>query len=346
MRGLRSLLLHELAHSKRSLWELLERHQYLLRDILDELNSMYEEGLIKADEEGITLTEKGRTLIDENYLRYRPKLCPTCGGRQIILDDAFKELLEEFREATKRRPLPQPGYFQGYMREYDVVARVALMHYYGDLWRSEVILIGDDDLLSVALSMTGLPRRVLVVDIDERLGSLISEIAGEKGLDIEFMRYDVAEPLPEDLIGAFDLFSTEPLETWLGLRAFILRGAACLRENGVGYFGLTRAEASLGKWRQIQALITRMNFVITDIISGFSHYPMRFEDVSYEVFVKRLHFPVGENPGIDWYRSTLFRIEALGRPRLVVDPRRRLRLSYIDRKEDITHPALYGGQGQ
>ncbi|RLI05577.1 hypothetical protein DRO24_05775, partial [Candidatus Bathyarchaeota archaeon] len=89
MRGLRSLLLHELAHSKRSLWELLERHQYLLRDILDELNSMYEEGLIKADEEGITLTEKGRTLVDENYLRYRPRLCDACGGRLIILDDAF-----------------------------------------------------------------------------------------------------------------------------------------------------------------------------------------------------------------------------------------------------------------
>lgn len=345
MRGLRNLLLHELAHSKRSLWELLERHQYLLRDILDELNSMYEEGLIKADEEGITLTEKGRTLVDENYLRYRPRLCDACGGRHIILDDAFKELLEEFKEVTRKRPHPQPGYFQGYMREYDVVARVALMHYYGDLWRSEVVLIGDDDLLSVALSMSGLPKRVLVLDIDERLGDLISEIADERGLDIEFMRYDVAEPLPEDLIGAFDLFSSEPLETWLGLRAFILRGAACLGEGGVGYFGLTRAEASLEKWRRIEALVTRMNFAITDVVAGFSYYSTRFEDVSYEVFVKRLRFPVRENPGIDWYKSALFRIEALGRPKLVVDPRRRLRLTYIDEEEDITHPALYGGEG-
>lgn len=346
MRRLRSLLLHELAPSRRSLWELLGRHQYLLRDILEELNSMYEEGVITADAEGLTLTEKGRPLIDQNYLRYRPKLCPKCGGRQIILDDAFKDLLEEFREAIKGRPPPKPGYFQGYMHEYDVIVRVALMHYYGDLWRSDVVIIGDDDLLSIALAMSGLPKRILVLDIDESLGELISEIAGERGLDIEFMRYDVAEPLPEDLISSFDLFSTEPLEAWLGLRAFILRGVACLRENGVGYFGLTRAEASLEKWRRIEALITRMNLAITDVIPGFSHYQMRFSDVDYEGFVKRLRFPVGENPGVDWYRSTLFRIEALGRPRLIVDPRRRLRLTYIDEEEDITHPSLYGDEGQ
>jgi hypothetical protein len=344
MRELRSILLQELAPSKRSLWELLERCQLLLRDVLEELNSMVEEGLVAADEEGLYLTEKGRALIDEAYLEFRPRLCEACGGRRLLLDDALRELLEEFREVTKRRPPPQPGYFQGYMREYDVVARVAMMHFYGDLWRKEMILVGDDDLLSIALSMTGLPKRVLVVDIDERLGSLLSEIAGERGLDIEFRRYDVAEPLHDDLIEAFDVFSTEPLETWLGLRAFILRGVGCLRENGVGYFGLTRAEASLEKWRRIEALVTKMNFAITDVIAGFSHYPTRFEEVDYEVFVKRLRFPVGENPGIDWYRSTLFRIKALGKPRLVIDPRRRLRLSYIDREEDITHPALYEGQ--
>lgn len=344
MRGLRSILLHELAPSKRSLWELLGRCQLLLRDILEELDSMVEEGLVAADEEGLYLTERGRELVDEACLRYRPELCRSCGGRRILLDDAFKELLEEFREVTERRPPPQLGYFQGYMREYDIVARVALIHYYGDLWRREIILIGDDDLLSVALSMTGLPKRVLVVDIDERLGSLLGEIASERGLDIEFLRYDVAEPLPEDLIEAFDVFSTEPLETWLGLRAFILRGVGCLRENGVGYFGLTRAEASLGKWRRVEALITRMNLAITDVIAGFSYYPTRFEEVDYEIFVKRLRFPVGENPGVDWYRSTLFRVKALGRPRRIVNPRRRLRLSYIDREEDITHPGLYKGQ--
>ncbi|KYH39422.1 MAG: hypothetical protein AYL28_000200 [Candidatus Bathyarchaeota archaeon B23] len=343
MNALRRILLHELAVSKHSLWELLGRCQFLLRDLLEELNSLVEEGLVAADEGGLWLTERGRALVDEAYLRYRPRLCEACGGRRIILDDAFQELLQEFKEATRRRPLPQPGYFQGYMREHDVVARVALMHYYGDLWGREVILIGDDDLLSVALSMTGLPKRVVVVDIDERLGLLLSEIAGERGLDIEFRRYDVAEPLPDDLIGAFDVFSTEPLETWLGLRAFILRGVGCLREGGVGYFGLTRAEASLEKWRRVEALVTRMNFAVTDVIAGFSYYPTKFEEVDYEAFVRRLRFPVGENPGVDWYRSTLFRIEAVGRPRLVVDPGKRLRLTYIDEEEDITHPALYEG---
>ena len=84
-----------------------------------------------------------------------------------------------------------------------------------------------------------------------------------------------------------------------------------------------------------------MNCAITDIIRDFSAYPMDYETVNYELFVKRLTFPVEKNPGIDWYKSTLFRIKALGKPKLVVDPHKRLKISYVDKDEDVTYPATY-----
>jgi len=341
MRGLRELILRELAYSKKNLWSLLDRCQFLLRDVLDELNRLYDEGLIGVDEDGLYLTEKGRSLISPESLRLKAGLCEACKGRRITLDGEFKDLLREFKSIVKGRPRPVLDYFQGYMREYDVVARVALMNYYGDLSGREIILIGDDDLLSVALSLTELPSRILVLDIDERLGGFLEKINRDYGFQIEFKRHNVADPLPEDIIGSFDVFSSEPLETWSGLRAFIVRGVSCLREDGVGYFGLTRVEASLKKWRKVERLITEMNCAITDIIRDFSAYPMDYETVNYELFVKRLTFPVEKNPGIDWYKSTLFRIKALGKPKLIVDPHKRLKISYVDKDEDVTYPATY-----
>ncbi|MBC7130770.1 bis-aminopropyl spermidine synthase family protein, partial [Candidatus Bathyarchaeota archaeon] len=172
-------------------------------------------------------------------------------------------------------------------------------------------------------------------------GEFLEKINQDYGFSIEFMQYNVAEPLPDELRGKFDVFSSEPLETLSGLRAFIGRGTACLKEYGSGYFGLTHYEASLKKWLAIQKLLSRMNCAITDIIQGFSAYPMNYGDVSYETFVSHLGFDAGENPGVNWYKSALFRFEVLGKPKLVIDPDKRIPVKSIDMKEDITHPTLY-----
>jgi predicted methyltransferase len=84
-----------------------------------------------------------------------------------------------------------------------------------------------------------------------------------------------------------------------------------------------------------------MKCVITDIIRDFSLYPMNYGSINYEKFVTRLKFPVKRNPGIKWYKSTLFRFEALGKPKPVIAAEDRIRIKYVDWKEDITYPMLY-----
>ncbi|MEM3601158.1 MAG: bis-aminopropyl spermidine synthase family protein [Candidatus Bathyarchaeia archaeon] len=253
----------------------------------------------------------------------------------------FKEVLTEFKRIVEKRPRPTLDFFQGHMLEQDVIARIALMHHYGDLHQKDIVLIGDDDFLSIALALTRLPSSIVVLDIDTRIGEFIKRVNLEYDFSIEFRRYNVADPLPADFHGKFDVFSSEPLETLSGLKAFICRGASCLKMNGVGYFGLTLYEASLKKWLAVQKLLTRMNCVITDIIQGFSVYPMDYGTVNYEKFISSLGFTVGENPGINWYKSALFRFEALGKVRLPVGLDKKLRVKFIDQNEDLTHPFLH-----
>lgn len=298
-------------------------------------------GFLAADENGFYLTERGKSEVNPKSLDFGVELCPTCLGKRFIPEGKFKEILEEFRRITAKRPSPTLEFFQGYMLEQDAVSRIALMHSYGDLNGKSIVLIGDDDLLSIALAMTGLASRITVLDIDERLGNFIKNVNKDYGFNIEYVNYNVADPLPKDLRSMFDVFSSEPLETLSGLRAFITRGAACLKENGVGYFGLTLYEASLKKWLAVQKLLAKMNCVITDIIQGFSAYPMDYDTANYEMFVHSLGFAVDKNPGINWYKSALFRFEALGKAKLSLNPDKKLRIRFIDPYEYLTHPIIH-----
>lgn len=340
MGRLEARILRELAVSRRTLWELLDRINCPLRDFVAVLKRLKRAGLIASNENGFYITAKGKAEINPRSLDFEEKICPSCFGKRIIPETKFIEVLEEFKKIVEKRPSPSLDFFQGYMLERDVVARAALMHYYGDLDGKEIVLIGDDDLLSVALALTGLPSRITVLDIDKRLGDFLQTVNKDYGFNIEFAQYDVAEPLPKELRGRFDVFSSEPLETVSGLKAFIMRGAACLRENGVGYFGLTHYEASLKKWLAVQKLLASMNCVITDIIQGFSVYPMDYGTVNYEKFAYDLGFEVGKNPGINWYKSALFRFEALGVAKLPAKANKKLRIRFVDFSEDLTHPKL------
>ncbi|MEM2419671.1 MAG: bis-aminopropyl spermidine synthase family protein [Candidatus Bathyarchaeia archaeon] len=341
MEKVETKILYELASSKKTFWELLDKVNAPLKDFVAALKRLNENALIVADEAGFSLTDMGRGQIKSESLSFEAKLCPLCRGKRIIPEAKFKEVLDEFKRITQKRPSPTVNFFQGYMLESDVVARATLMHYYGDLAGKNLVLIGDDDLLSVALALTRLPSRITVLDIDKRLGEFIGSVNKEYGFNIEYIEYNVADPLPRELLGKFDVFSSEPLETLSGLRAFLTRGMACLKENGVGYFGLTLYEASLKKWLAVQKLLSRMDCVVTDIIQGFSIYPMDYGTANYEEFAYNLGFKVCRNPGVNWYKSALFRFEVLGKAKLPIGANKKLRIQFVDKEEDLTHPTLY-----
>ncbi|MEM3421306.1 MAG: bis-aminopropyl spermidine synthase family protein [Candidatus Hadarchaeum sp.] len=338
MKKVEEYVLCQLTSGVDSFWGLCERSPFPLSEIIRTIDSLKRNGYISINGAGIKPNKKGIKAIDCGSGVRAGEICHCCDGKGVVVGEKFQKIIADFREIVKDRPVPSLKFFQGYMREEDVIVRAALMHRHGDLRSREIVLMGDDDLLSVALSLTKMPARICVLDADERLEEFLKAVNREHGFEIEFIKYNVEDPLPKKMIGAFDVFSSEPLESISGLKAFVVRGVSCLKENGVGYFGLTTLEASRSKWLQIEKLLGKMNCVITDIIRDFSRYPMKYDAVDYEIFAKELPFPVGPNPGIDWYRSTLFRFEVVSRPRPCISPYQRFRIKSVDEEEDLTHP--------
>lgn len=241
--------------------------------------------------------------------------CARCGGRGVEMSP-LRELATAFHRLVANRPEAWQEFDQGYVTEESTIARIAAMWARGDLAGKNLLVLGDDDLVSVAAALTGLPRRVAVLDLDPRITSFVAEIATRGGLAIETYRHDLREPLPAELRTRFDTFFCDPTESLRGFLAFAGRGLSALRGPGcAGYLGLTHAEASLAKWRAIQQEILAWGAVLTDLRDGFHSY-VNWPYV--ETMRAWAHLPVRRIPGRfePWYRSALVRIELVTEARV------------------------------
>lgn len=281
--------------------------------VVEIVRALHSDGYVVFRNGRIELTEKGRQLLKEANYEAVIKTCRHCKGRVVEVSEILpKDVIDEFLKIQKGRPEPIQDFDQGYVAPEVTLARIAYMHYKGDLKGKDLILIGDDDLVSIAAGLTGWPRRIAVIDIDERLTKFISRVSEEYGLNIEILTMDLREPLPDNVRGKFDVFQTDPLETLPGLRLFIGRGIATLRgPRCAGYFHLTLIDASLDKWREVQRIIlNEFNVVITDIIPDFSEY-MDWGYFEQMHGWKKLPNELRVKPRYGWYTSTMFRIETL-----------------------------------
>lgn len=273
--------------------------------------------LLASDTGVLRLTSVGTTVCRERALQARQRYrCRSCSGRGVSLS-RMKRLLERFEVLAAGRPDPLPEFDQAYVTPDTTLARVALMADRGDLAGKDLVVLGDDDLMGLAAALTGLPRSVVVVEIDTRLTEFMKEAAQSEGLALEVVAHDLSEPLPPAMAGSFDTFFTDPPDAQGGMRLFVARAIEALRGPGTsGYFGLTVIESSLYRWRELQEYLVRSSrVVITDIISDFSTY------VNWDYLGGTLKSDMQgllRPPEDPWYRSALYRIEALpgSRPHL------------------------------
>lgn len=83
---------------------------------------------------------------------------------------------------AKERPEAIQDFDQGYVTPESTLARVALAWNWGDLEGKEVLVLGDDDLTGLAAALTGLPKRVVVLDADPRIVRFLERAAKAEGL--------------------------------------------------------------------------------------------------------------------------------------------------------------------
>jgi len=291
-------------------WEIVDLSEEPLPLVAHTIDVLRKKDYIRI-EEGISLTEKGRKLAEDLGVSPIKKLyCRRCLGRGLDLDE-FGKILREFRKVTRDRPLPKQEFDQAFVTDETIIARLAFMVSRNDVDNKEILVIGDDDLTSVALMLYGSPKRIAVVDIDKRLTGFIERVSRDVGYDrIEVLTLDIRNDLPNDLEKSFDTFITDPPETEYAIRAFVGRGISSLKRPGcAGYLGLTRRESSIDKWMRIERLlVNEFGVAITDIVRDFNEYV----NWGYEEKTRAWRLtPIKRKPTYNWYKSYMLRIVTL-----------------------------------
>jgi len=311
-------LLDTLSHQPGvSVWRLMRYQHDTLPEYSATLDSLKAQSLITVDKDGkVTLTDDGKKVVTDqigNHEKFDCR-CTGCEGRGYTISPFSKDVLDKFKEIIKKRPPPNEDYDQTAMSDEDAVIRVGFFHEFGDLLNKELLMIGDFDCLCIAAALSGLPKRIVVFEIDTRLIEFINTVAKENNLPLEAHTWDVRQPLPEEYRGKFDLFSCDPVETVEGIKLYMSRGTQGLRGVGsVGYIGLTTLEAGKKKWYTIQKILSDMGFVLTDCRRNFNGYPDPGYEETYDIYEK-----LGSTPDCIWYWAAILRAEVVEGPTPIV----------------------------
>ncbi len=296
-------------------WQVAGHANVPFADLLDILQKLRERELVEFDKSDLRLTEQGEAFARElRVARTRDVTCPRCAGSGFEFEQ-FHDAYHQFLPLLKMRPPAEATYDQGALTAESVFRRMALMYARGDVADQKILLLGDDDLLSLVLALTGLPREIVVVEIDPRLCKFIEQVAREKHLNLRVIQHDARERLPAELRAHFDTFVTDPSETIQGLLLFVEKGLAMLAPGGgrAGYFGVTLIEASMLKWNLWERhLLQNHALVFTHISEPFSVYGTGMEANTGGMSRIGLDFPpLALPPRAPWYRSSFFRVETL-----------------------------------
>ena len=292
---------------KNNPWEIIDYSDFPVPAVFQTIELFKAEGLVDITKKGIDLTNKGREKASILH-PVEDLSCKHCEGRGIDIKK-YSKIREKFIKIQRKRPKASHAYDQGYVTPNSTFARFLIGYERGDIYGKDILIIGDDDLISIVIGLSRLAKSITVVEIDERLTKFINTIAESEGMQINVQNFDLRKPLPREHIKKYDTFYTDPPETLKAADAFIGRGIGALKSPGsAGYFGFTRREASLNKWYDIQKLLLSYKVVFTDIVHNFNEYV----NWGYEEETRAWDLsPVKIKPRKNWYKSSLYRLVTL-----------------------------------
>ena len=129
--------------------------------------------------------------------------CAACAGHGIIIPESLQNEVERLAEIVKRAPSVNVTLDQAPCSPDTAIRRALLMLQNGALEGKRVLLLGDDDSVSIAIGLVGralrqsdLTKGVTVVDADERRLSFLREAAAREQLALETVHHDLRHPLP------------------------------------------------------------------------------------------------------------------------------------------------------
>jgi N4-bis(aminopropyl)spermidine synthase len=151
-----------------------------------------------------------------------------------------------------------------------------------------VAFMGDSDCTSLLLGLLSLlgmplPSRMLLLDFDARLLKFATDLAESHGFGhiLETRLYNVFDRLPNDLIGQFDWFYTNPPYGSHNLgdsaRLFITRGCELVRPDGQGCIILPhdrQREWTRNAMLETQHFLTQHGWAVNDKVRELHTYKL------------------------------------------------------------------------
>jgi N4-bis(aminopropyl)spermidine synthase len=198
--------------------------------------------------------------------------CPTCGGRGLALSPPTARLRRGLAAVSEMAPPPLVELDQCHCTPKTKLRRVLAMHAADAINGRRILLLGDDDLISIALlrfirQFGGTIEELMVADIDGRLLEFVASELADAPFPFACVEWDLREPRP----GRFDTVMTDPPYTAAGARLFLTRAVECLAGPGSQIFfsfGSRRPGAQV----DLQRAVLEAGLEIRSLTRDFNDY--------------------------------------------------------------------------
>jgi hypothetical protein len=179
---------------------------------------------------------------------------------------------------ARMAPTPRVEIDQVHCTVETKLRRVLAMDDAGALEGRRVLLLGDDDLTSVALALAAehhgigsTMRELVIVDVDPRLLGFVERSLRRAVFRIRYVLHDLRDQLPSWLRGRADTVFTDPPYTSAAAELFLSRAAESAAGDGRDVFlafGPRRPEETL----RVQRAIAAMGFSVQRLVRNFNDY--------------------------------------------------------------------------
>ncbi len=249
----------------------LVRTTGLPKAVLSEFKSSMSEYLKPSRSDEVLLNEKG--LEEITKLDLKPY-------KWSLLSREFEEFEQRIRQIRNKYKLnPKREYDQFFATPKSTIGKARMLLDKGLVEGKNIALIGDDDIVSLALGlMSPNFRKIKVFDIDQRILGIVEKAAKELDIkDISTQLHDIRKPLPNLELNKYDVVLIDPPYTRAGAQLFLHRSIELLREKnsydrsyilfnfGVGF---KKPEAE----NKVQEVINNFGLVIEDKINKYTRY--------------------------------------------------------------------------
>jgi N4-bis(aminopropyl)spermidine synthase len=233
---------------------------------------------VVANTRPVALTLAGRTAVSAG----QPDLdaaCPACAGRGVVIPDVLAGLEHDLEQVAAGAPGAKPELDQTHCTVATKLRRVLRLHAAHALAGQRILLLGDDDLISVAIAAfaawsghAGAVRRLAVADTDPDVLAWIGKQAGRAGVGVDLVEHDLREPLPAGLAGGFDVVLTDPPYTVAGAELFLSRAVAALTPQPGRHIFFSFGARKPAETAAVQLAIAQMGLAVRSLTPNFNEY--------------------------------------------------------------------------